>query len=313
MGGQKFRRVSLTSHCVEIDFSKINWSTKDKLRYIIGQQEICPTTGKIHWQMYAEFTDSVSMKFVKETLGDNTVHIEQAKGTALQNKAYCHKDESSNGFRFEHGKAGGDQGKRTDLLELKDQILGGQKTARDVLIEDPVAYHQYGRTIEKLQSVAERKVFRTWMTKGIWLWGATGTGKSERAFKDYNPDTHYSLNVEDSGWWEGYNGHEIVIIDDFRGNIPYAELLKLVDRNPKGVKQRFKGDVPFLAKTVIITSSMPPDRVYKNLAKEDSLEQLYRRFEVICTNAPEADGSGQRVILEPLTSSDLMKSEPFEI
>ena len=36
----------------------------------------------------------------------------------------------------------------------------------------------------------------------------------------------------------------------------------------------------FLLKNIIITTALPPEKVYKNLDKEDSMSQLYRRFKV---------------------------------
>lgn len=293
MGGQKFRRVSCTLHNPEHNMDSIDWSTKPELRFIIGQLEAGGKTGAIHWQFYMEFKKAVSPKFIKETVGDDSMHLEKSIGTADDNIRYCNKPETKEGRQFRWGTPGKEtQGKRTDLELVRDQVLRGETSARDILINDPMTYHQYGRTIERLQAVRNRNTWRTWMTKGIWLYGPTGVGKSERAFEGYNPDTHYVLNTLDSGWWEGYNGQEVVIIDDFRGNIPYMELLSLVDKKPKEVKQRYIGNVPFLAKTVIVTSSMRPERVYKNLDPEDKFDQIHRRFEIIYMGG-QADGSGQ--------------------
>ena len=53
--------------------------------------------------------------------------------------------------------------------------------------ESPELYHMYGRTLNKLEELRMREVFRTFMTECTWLWGATGTGKSERDFEGYGP------------------------------------------------------------------------------------------------------------------------------
>ncbi len=121
------------------------------------------------------------------------------------------------------------------------------------------------------------------MTKGIWYHGKTGCGKSETAFKDFNPDTHYvkSVNSKEADWWDGYTGQETVIIDEFRGQITYSELLSLMDGWPKKVSRRCREPIPFLAKKIIITSSLPPEEVYVNLAEKDSLDQLLRRCEIV--------------------------------
>lgn len=148
-------------------------------------------------------------------------------------------------------------------------------------MDRPYAVFQFGRVLDRIEDRVMRLRFRTEMTIGIWLWGKTGTGKSKKAFEDFNPDTHYVHNLEDGGWWDNYTQQEVVIIDEFRGQIPYSTLLRLVDRTPFSVTRRNRKPIPFVSKKVIVTSSLQPHEVYCNLAQNDSLLQLYRRFEII--------------------------------
>ena len=108
------------------------------------------------------------------------------------------------------------QGARADLKELKEEIVSGKRTVDEITMDDPMVYHQYGRTLHRIEDIALRKKFRTEMTKGIWYHGTTLKGKSHLAFANFDPETHYVWK-DDNGWQDGYMGQEIVIIDDFRG------------------------------------------------------------------------------------------------
>ena len=75
------------------------------------------------------------------------------------------------------------------------------------------------------------------MTEDVWYYGPTAVGKSHNAFDGYDYRTHYVKCLKDD-WWCGYKGQEIVILNDFRGQIDYSEMLQLCDKWPHTVKQR---------------------------------------------------------------------------
>ena len=56
---------------------------------------------------------------------------------------------------------------------------------------------------------------------------------------------------------------------------------EIVDKWPLSVSRRARGPVPFLAKKILISSSLPPEDVYRQRNEKDSLEQLLRRINVI--------------------------------
>lgn len=267
-------------------FTLNNWTTEEreilkkvKCRYIVFGEEIAPKTGTPHLQGYVYFTDAKTRSAVTKNLGVGKriwFEKESEKATVEQRINYC-KKECNN--IFEIGEPP-NQGCRGDIETLAHNIQTGEITCDQIVIENPFMFHQYGRTFQKSEDIALRRKFRTEMTEGIWYFGETGKGKSERAFKDFNPKTHYNVPVHDKGWWDGYTGQEIVILNDFRGEYNYQFMLNLVDRYPFNVSRRCREPVPLLAKKVIITSSIPPWDIYKNRLEEDKIQQLLRRFKV---------------------------------
>jgi len=283
MGYGKFKFVVWTDRDVktvnvlatlEIMSAKYNWT------YLIASLENCPTTGKAHVDGYYEYDcprniKTENNKFTK-TFGKGFGDIQTAYGSAGENYDYSTK-EGKESVELGHPAA---QGEKRSLGDAKIALLDGTTTVDQLCLDNPELYHQYGRTLEKLEDIKLRKMFRTEMTTCEWLVGPTGAGKSHKAFEGYHPETHYLWKLNDNGWQDGYTGQETVIINDFRGEIKYNELLNMIDKWPFTVSRRAREPVPFLAKHVIITTSLYPAEIYTNRVKEDKLAQLYRRIQI---------------------------------
>lgn len=273
------------SFCITINnYSQAEWEKCQTLgTYGCIAKEI-GESGTPHIQGYFYFANKKTFNGLKKALP--RAHIKVCDGTACQNRTYIFgpytKDDKykpANDTAIEWGEMP-KQGERVDLAKVKNEIENGKKVD-EILMEDPYMYHQYGRTLSKIEDLMMRKKFRTEMTKGVWYWGKTGVGKSHKAFENYHPDTHYRHNLQ-CDWWDSYTQQETVIFNEFRGQIKFEEILDLCDKWPKTVKRRNREDMPFTSKLIIITSSMPPEEIYvRSLSSNDKMEQFYRRFEVI--------------------------------
>lgn len=266
-------------------------------RYMIYQRERGKKSGKLHWQGYLELSRGQRLSWVRKNVfpGQSKYKLKRRFGSQEQARAYCMKEDTRVEIYKEFGKLV-EQGERTDIKRKCSEITQGVITVEDILLDDPIMYHQYGRTLEKVQDLANRKKFRLERTECIWYYGETATGKSTRAFQGYTPETHY-VYPNDNGWWDGYKGQEVVILNDFRGEIPYNQLLQMIDIFPYVVRRRNKEPHPFISKKVIITSSLTPERVYHNRQEEDSIAQLLRRMTVIhCVKSPNFEQPNKIVI-----------------
>jgi len=243
----------------------------DQITYMIIGDEV-GENGTPHLQGCLNAKNKISFKQIKKFIPRG--HIKKCIKSLDVNISYCMKDAQYK----EYGQRPS-QGKRTDLLKIKNDILQGKKVD-EILLENPEIYHQYGRTLHKIEDIKTRNLFRNFQTTGEWIYGVTGTGKSEYAFKDFHPDTHYVWKY-DKDWQDDYNHQHTVIIDEFRGQIPLGYLLTMVDKHPNcHVSRRTRQTTPFLSKHVIITSSMHPQEVYRHLSENDKLDQLIRRMEI---------------------------------
>lgn len=57
-------------------------------------------------------------------------------------------------------------------------------------------------------------------------------------------------------WFDGYEGQEAVLFDDYSGEMPWTLLLRLLDRYPLRVPTK-GGSVTWAAKRIYLTSNVP--------------------------------------------------------
>lgn len=243
----------------------------DEFVYIVVGREV-GENGTPHLQGFVYFKNPRSLPGIKKVGLFKRAHLENAKGTNKQASDYCKKD----GNFIEKGTLPNQSGKRTDLEEVYDKVKNGA-SVDDIAWENPSTYQFAHKALGKLEDIRLRKLRRNFMTEGEWIFGPTGCGKSEYAF------SHEGAYIYpyDNGWWDGYKCEDTVIIDEFRGQLPFNELLRMVDKHPNyNVRRRCREPMPFVSKKVVITSSMPPWEVFKKLDESDSLKQLYRRFKI---------------------------------
>lgn len=266
MNSQLRNILGAAFHDEPLEFA--NWAG---VSYFVYGKEICPDTGRPHLQYFVEFKSPKLFSTIKKKFPK--LHFVSRDGTALQASDYCKKDED-----YVEGGELSKQGARSDLKLLCAALRSGEKTIDDVLCEDPVVYHQYGRTLKACEDFYFRKVKRTTMTTCDWYVGPTGSGKSHRAYTEHLDAYDYPY---DGDWCDGYRAQDTMIINDFRGQITYSTLLRLIDKWPCTVRVRNCQPRPFVSKHIVITSSKRPEEIYRNLAADDNIDQLLRRVQII--------------------------------
>ncbi|AFS65303.1 replication-associated protein [Dragonfly cyclicusvirus] len=235
------------------------------VKYLVYGHEV-GEGGTPHLQGYLELHKKKRFKQVKEMLGER-YHIEMRRGTAAEVDAYCRKQDENNVFT--KGTMGG-QGLRSDLDRVR--LLAAESGMRAVAA---TANYQQIKTAEIYLTYNEEP--RSWKPTVYWIYGASGTGKTRKAYEICGTEDTY-VKVGTHKWWDGYDGHENVIIDDFRPmGIPFVDLLGILDRYEFRVEVKGKMR-QMLAKTIVITTIYPPEVLYVNL-KDEPLQQLLRRID----------------------------------
>lgn len=245
--------------------NRSDWNSN--FSYICGQQEI-GQSGYHHWQIYVNLKKPQRLSWLKREL-DPTGHFEPTKSKLA--KEYCSKkDTAVEGSWFEYGTIPIDRSDGKDWDKIAEDARAGRldQIPSDIYVR---CYSQIKRIMaDNLQPIAiERQCYV--------YWGATGTGKSRRAWTEAGLDA-YPKDPR-TKFWDGYQGHLNVVIDEFRGGIDIAHMLRWLDRYPVVVE--VKGSATVLKATNIwITSNLDPRLWYPECDK-DTIQALLRRLTII--------------------------------
>lgn len=111
------------------------------------------------------------------------------------------------------------------------------------------------------------------------LIGATGVGKTryvhELARIHFGGDLWIYDGEKDKEWFDGYVGQRVALFDDFRGEIHFSRLLRLLDRYPCQVPVK-GGFVRWNPERIFITSNVSYEWWYD--LRQPDLAALERRF-----------------------------------
>lgn len=273
----------------------IAWGN-EQCTYLVFGREVAQT-GTPHLQIYMEFKEAKTMKTIVKKLFP--LWLGYRKGSPIQAAGYCKKGcdgvkpydryfrrslaEPENWVLGDEIGTISNQGKRSDLDEVVEDIQAGN-SIRQIARDNPVQYIKFNKGIRdlRLMMLLPRRLAAP--PDIIVLWGPTGVGKSRDAITKWWPDVP-SYTFTGVKWWNTYDGEDKVILEEFRGKMPWEDFLLLCDRNPCQVES--KGNtIEIQASKIIICSPLPPDQWYPDKQGLDCISQLHRRITKIVHMTP---------------------------
>lgn len=236
----------------------------DKCTYIVIGSET-GAKGTPHFQGYVEFKDQIDFHIAKDLLLHG--HIEPRRGSPKQASDYCQKDGD-----FDIWGTLNRPGERTDI-QCVAEMAKMQCSMREIAHTYPVQFIKYHKGISALASQMVKA--RCTRPEVRVFYGKTGTGKSFKA-REWLPNA-YIWHPQQNQWFDGYMGEQDVILEEFRGQLPFGMILSMLDCYD--CKVQFKGGVvEFCATRIAITSPLHPRDWYWTLDENDKVDQLMRRI-----------------------------------
>lgn len=232
--------------------------------------------GTPHYQGYVRFECVQRFKHVCKLLGGRA-RLVPAGGSSWKNYLYCTKSDGRIGepivigeFSPPKPKSGGYSSRAQVLKLLQENPVASvseliSQGALEVLVSRPGFL---GIARGYLRGNARRDGVLVY-----YFYGAPGCGKSRLA--DHMFPNAY--RKPPGKWWDGYDGESEVVIDDLDINdIPFGDLLRVLDRYPLRIEVK-GGFVPLAATTFCITSNFRPNEVYP-CVKPGRMRALLRRI-----------------------------------
>lgn len=207
-------------------------------------------------------------------------YIDNRNGSRDQARAYCMKQESrmalpdveaSLAAAFDENLGTGPyerglwvrEGHPTTKMNLDDfarEVMAG-KTDSELAARAPALFMRNAKHIHALRRELAPKGF---VKKDVTvIHGDTGVGKSRQVWEAAGREGKelYKCSLGAKGWYDGYDGQEWVLFDDFNSEIPIQEMLNLLDGYPHIVAVK-GASTPWYPKKIWITSNIPPAEWY---------------------------------------------------
>lgn len=233
-----------------------------------GQEEIGEKEGTHHIQLFIQFDRVRTLEQMKKWV--EKAHWERAVDPVAAWNYCCKAETAIEGSLLKsHAECPAGSGRRNDLAAAADLVRTNGLAA--VAQEMPEHFIRYHRGLRELTRISIPK--RTWKTEVHVRWGRAGVGKTRYVWEKFGYNV---CSIEpNEKWFDPYSGEEIVLLDEFIGQIPFRLMLKLCDRYPMQVEVK-GGHVQWAPRQIWITSDRHPENWY--LYHEGEYEQLARRI-----------------------------------
>lgn len=236
----------------------------EEITYCVVGKEV-GESGTPHYQGYIYWRNKKSFQQMKNMHAE--AHWEIQRGTVKQAANYCTKD----GDFFEHGtmpmddKQKGECGKQS----IEERWALARAGEFDQLPPEQIKTYQYIHNTHR--QVEDRETL-----DNIWVCGKSGCGKSRWVREKYG---NVFYNKPMSKWWDGYNGEDVVVLDDYdpKHSQYLSYFLKIWTDHYKFNGEVKGGMLPIRPKIVIVTSQYTIDQCFEDVPTRNAIK---RRFKV---------------------------------
>lgn len=276
----------------------------EHIKYAIFQREKGHETGTEHIQAFVCF--SIGKRFGTIKGYFPTAHIEKANGTNVQCRDYCSKSDTRIGSPIEIGQFA-EERQRTDIRSITELISAGA-TKQEIKKLFPEQYFKNSERIER--SIQEELVDKyegdIRNVEVNYLFGESGVGKTRYVVEKFGLKNVYRVTDYFKDPWYAYNGQDVVVFEEFRGQFKIYDMLNYLDIYPLYLPARYHNKFARFTK-IYITTNIPLNKQYMSIQDEEP--ETWKAFKRRIHKIYRVDNSGLH-LLENYTNasaSDLIE------
>lgn len=264
---EQFRKAQLTINNPKelgLDHDVIRSNLAEmNIDYACFSDEIA-STGTYHTHVFLYREAPIRFNTLKNRFAG--AHIEQAYGSIAENRDYVAKKgkwscsdkaETSVVDSFEeYGTLPAENEKTSKQNQLIELILEGMTTA-DIILNNP-KYAFRTKDIDILRQTLLENKYRKENRKVevTYIFGETGTGKTRSVYAKFSADEICRITSYSSSGvrFDSYHGQNVLVFEEYRSQIPIAEMLSYLDIYPLILPARYNDRVACYTHVFIISN-----------------------------------------------------------
>lgn len=240
-------------------------------------------SGTRHTHLFIQSKNAISFDSLKSKFP--SAHIEKAQGTAQENRDYIRKEgkyENSDKketnlietFEEEGILQEEKQGRRNDLEDIFNMIKDG---ASELEIIEKHPHYMNSSSYQKVRNLLLEEDANKWRPVQVtYMYGETGTGKTSYLVGLLGSYSAFYRVTDYTHPFDGYNGQETILFDEYRSDIPLSSMLNYLDGHPCDLPCRYQNKKA-MWKQVYIASNIPLNMQYDGQYIDPQTAQAFKR------------------------------------
>lgn len=230
-----------------------------------------------HTHIFIQLRSPARFSRIKKLFPD--AHIEQAHGSAAENKSYVQKsgkwandvksDTSIPGTFEEWGELPDEpgQGYRTDVGAVYEMIADGMSNA-EIMSANPDYAAQISRMDKIRQDILESRYRNTFRKLDVtYIFGPTATGKTRGVMEQHGYSSVYRV-TDYTHPFDRYAQEPVLLLDEFRSSLMVGDMLDYLDGYPLALPARYANRQACYT-TVYLISNIDLSEQYRNVQENE--------------------------------------------